>query len=334
MKVSARRWHRRRHEILLMVSRRVAFLVPLLLLVTLGIFALATVSPYDPLDAYLGGLAGGMTHAQQASLAATLHLDMPWYAAWWEWIKGIFSGDPGTSRAYQQPVMQVMHQRLPWTLLLGLTGLFISVFLAFLLGVRAGLHPNGWVDRAISVLATILQTIPPFVLALAALSIFALYLNWLPTGGLTWPGQETTLTSTIVHLILPGIVLGITQLPWLILSLRESILDVLASDAIRGARVRGIPYSRIISHHVIPTALPPFIALVGSRLPELVAGSVLVEAIFAWPGLGSALVRSAQSLDFPLLTFLTVAITVLVLAGNLLSDVLFVILDPRVDADA
>ena len=109
---------------------------------------------------------------------------------------------------------------------------------------------------------------------------------------------------------------------------------MLASDAIRGARVRGIPYSRIISHHVIPTALPPFIALVGSRLPELVAGSVLVEAIFAWPGLGSALVRSAQSLDFPLLTFLTVAITVLVLAGNLLSDVLFVILDPRVDADA
>ncbi|WP_197738319.1 ABC transporter permease [Morganella morganii] len=224
-------------------------------------------------------------------------------------------------------------RRATWTLLLGCTGLFISLTLSFYLGVRAGIKPDSWCSRVITLTAICLQTVPPFVLALVVLSLFAIVLNWFPTGGLTYPGQSATVWSTLTHLVLPGLVLAITQLPWLILSLRESVNEVMASDAIRGARVRGIPLPRIISHHIVPTALPPFVALAGSRLPELVAGSILVESIFAWPGLGSALVRSAQSLDFPLLTILTVAITVLVLIGNLMADIIFVILDPQVDAD-
>ena len=334
MVYSSGRWHRRRHSVFLMVTRRIVFLVPLLILVTLGQFALATVSPYDPLDAYLGGLAAEMTASQQASLSAVLHLDLTWYAAWWEWVTGVFSGDLGISRAYLQPVTTVISDRLPWTVLLGCTGLIISTGVSFVLGTVAGLKPGGWADRVINLFAIILQTIPPFVLALAMLGILAITFNLLPTGGLTYPGQTATLSSTLMHLLLPGLVLGLTQLPWLILSLRESVTEVLNSDAVRGARVRGIPFPRIVSHHIIPTALPPFVALVGSRLAELVAGSVLVESIFSWPGLGSALVRSAQSLDFALLTFLTVAVTVLVLLGNLIADILFVILDPQVDADA
>jgi len=328
------RWRRRHADVMRMMVRRILFLLPLLLFVTLGVFALAAVSPYDPIDAYLGGLAGELTANQLGQLSATLNLNLPWYSAWWQWMSDLFHGELGTSRVYHQSVVQVIADRLPWTLLLSAVGLVISVLIAFLAGVWAGRHPAGAIDRLLSALATTLQATPPFVLALAALSIFALTLNWVPTGGLTYPGEPVTLRSTFDHLLVPGIVLGITQTPWLIMSFRESIFEALTSDAVRGARVRGIPPRMIVLRHILPVALPPFVALVGARLSELVVGSVLVEAIFAWPGLGSALVSSAQSLDFPLLTFLTVAITVLILLGNLLADIVFVILDPRVDADA
>ncbi len=328
------RWRRRRHDILVMVARRFGFLIPLLVLVTIGVFALAAVSPYDPLDAYMDGRAGELSIAQQAKLVTELRLDTPWYLTWWEWISSLFRGELGISRSYYQPVAQVLRDRLPWTLLLGVTGLMISVVVSLLLGAIAGFRPQSLISRSIGVLTIILQATPPFVLALSALGLFALSLHWAPTGGLTYPGQPIGFASTVRHLLVPGLVLGVTQIPWLVLSLKDSIAEVLTSDAVRGARVRGIPYPMILRRHVLPTALPPFIALVGARLPELVVGSVLVETIFAWPGLGSALVRSAQSLDFPLLTFLTLAITMLVLIGNLLADVIYVVLDPRVDADA
>jgi len=334
MRALRERWRRRQRDIVLMMLRRLAFLVPLLLVVTVGVFALASISPYDPLDAYMGGHAGELTPAQQTQLIEQLGLDIVWYKAWFLWAVDLAHGDLGTSRVFHQPVVQVLQERLPWTLLLGAVGLGLSVTLSFFLGLWAGLHPLGLIDSLVGSLATILQATPPFVLALAALGIFALSLGWVPTGGLTYPGQPITLPSTMAHLIMPGVVLAVTQIPWLILSLRESVTEVMASDAIRGAKVRGIPPRMIAWAHILPTALPPFVALVGARLPELVVGSVLVETIFAWPGLGNALVRSAQSLDFPLLTCLTLAITALVLLGNLLADIVFVLLDPRVDADA
>ncbi|MFD1744875.1 ABC transporter permease [Rhizobium helianthi] len=324
----------RRRDLAIVAGRRLAFLLPLLVLVTLGVFGLAAISPFDPLDAYTGGRAGELSVTQQAQLTAQLRLDLPWYEAWFEWIRDIARGDLGISRAYHQPVVQVLEDRLPWTLLLGSAGFALSVALSLGLGVWAGLRPRGAVDTLISTLSVTMQATPPFVVALAALAIFALTLNWVPTGGLTYPGQPITFASTVIHLLMPGFVLALTQMPWLVLSLRESIAEAITSDAVRGARLRGIPPRRIVWRHVLPIALPPFVALVGARLSELIAGSVLIETIFAWPGLGTALVRSAQSLDFPLLTFLTVAATALVLIGNLLADLVFVILDPRVDADA
>lgn len=333
MDISSWHWRRRHHEVAIMVARRLGFLVPLLFLVTIGIFLLASVSPFDPLDAYMGGRAGELTATQQSRLSAELGLDLPWYAAWWDWVGGLFHGELGVSRAYHQPVAQVVGDRLPWSLLLNSVGLILGVLTSFALGAWVGLHPHGRIDRVASCLVTVLQATPPFVLALGALGIFALLLHWVPTGGLTYPGQPLTLVSTAAHLITPAVVLGVTQLPWLVLSLRESVIEVLTSDAVKGARVRGIPRRMIVYRHVLPTAVPPFVAVVGARLPELVVGSTLVETIFAWPGLGSALVRSARFLDFPLLAFLTIAITVLVLIGNLLADVIVVILDPRVEAD-
>lgn len=328
------RFQSRRRAIAGIIARRMVVALPILLGVTAAVFALAAVSPFDPLEAYLKGQAGSLTAAQREALSHQLGYDRPWWESWWVWLKGIVSGDLGVSRSYSQPVVQVLMERLPWTMLLGACGLAGAVVLALILGLWAAVRRGGVVDRAIMALATVIQATPPFVVALGALGLFALALGFFPTGGLTYPGQPVTLGSTLEHLVLPAGVLAITQIPWLVMSLRESIVEVMDSGAVTGARVRGIPRRRIITSHILPTAVPPFLALIGARLSELVVGSTLIEAVFAWPGLGTALVKSAQSLDFPLLSVLTIATTAVVLIGNMLADAAIALLDPRVDADA
>ncbi|APT85054.1 ABC transporter permease [Corynebacterium aquilae DSM 44791] len=324
---------RRRTDIGHMVVRRLAVFIPLLLLITLAVFGLAAVSPFDPLEAYTGGRAGNLSTEQAEKLSHTLGLDIPWWQAWMTWIADLLRGDLGTSRYYRMPVSEVLAQRLPWTLLLGSLGLLLAIVLAVILGTIAGVRPHSPTAKITDALAGLLQATPPFVLALGALSVFALYLRWVPTGGLTDPGADVTFTGTVRHIITPAVVLGLSQLPWLVLSLKESVRATMGSDAIRGARVRGLDEKTIVRGHVIPAALPPFVALIGTRLPELIVGSTLVEAVFSWPGLGFALVQACQSMDFPLLAFLTLATTAVVLLGNLLADILIVVSDPRVDAD-
>ncbi|WP_454978234.1 ABC transporter permease [Corynebacterium propinquum] len=328
------RFRSRKRLIIGIIIRRIFVAVPIMVAVTAAIFALAAASPFDPLDAYLKGQAGNLTEEQRTSISQQLGLDRPWWESWFIWIQGLFHGDLGISRSYSQPVTQVLAERLPWTMLLGACGLLGAIVLALGLALWAAIHRGGITDRLILSLATIIQATPPFVVALGGLGLLALGWKLFPTGGLTYPGQPVTISSTIDHLVLPAIVLAITQVPWLVLSLRESIVEVMDSGAITGAQVRGIPRRTIITSHILPTAVPPFLALIGARLSELVVGSTLVEAVFAWPGLGTALVKSAQSLDFPLLSILTIATTAIVLLGNLLADVAFVILDPRVEADA
>ncbi|MDO5030866.1 MAG: ABC transporter permease [Corynebacterium sp.] len=307
--------------------------VPIVIAVTAAVFALAAVSPFDPLDAYLKGQAGNLTDAQRESISNQLGFNRSWWESWLVWLQGLAVGDLGISRSYAQPVTQVLAERLPWTMLLGACGLGGAIVLSFGLGLWAAVNRGGVADRAILALSTVIQATPPFVVALGGLGVFALAWQLFPTGGLTYPGRPVTFSSTVAHLVLPAVVLAVTQMPWLVLSLRESIVEVMDSGAVTGAQVRGIPRRRIIRSHLLPTAVPPFLALIGARLSELVVGSTLVEAVFAWPGLGTALVKSAQSLGFPLLSILTIATTVIVLFGNLLADVAFVVLDPRVDAD-
>lgn len=328
------RFSRKRQGIAGIVWRRIAVSIPLLIVTTLAVFALAAFSPYDPLEAYLGGQEGNLDDTQRESISRELGLDRPWWLAWIIWWREIFSGNLGTSRAYSQPVADVLIDRLPWTILLGACGLAGAILLALVLGVWAAMHRGSIADRLIAAVGTVVQATPPFVIAIGGLGIFALTWKLFPLGGLTYPGESVTFSSTIEHLALPSMVLAITQAPWLILSLRQSLIEVMDSPAIVGARVRGIRRSTIIFRHIIPTAAPPFLALIGARLSELIVGSTLVEEIFGWPGLGTALVKSAQSLDYPLLSVLTIATMFVVLFGNLLADISYVLLDPRVEADA
>lgn len=320
----------RRRRVLRLMGRRVLIALPILVIVSLGIFALAEWSPFDPVEAYAGAGYEQMSEAERAATAAALGLDEPFWAQWWSWLQHAVTGDLGHSHVFDQPVSQVLTERMPWTLLLSAVGLALAVVLGTTLGLVAGLREDGLLDRICSGIAMVLQAVPPYVLSLGAILIFAVTWNLFPAGGLSGADGSVTAGSLLNHLALPAAVLGISQLPWFVLSVRDQVLDALASDPVRGARARGLSERQVIRGHVLPVSLAPLATLVGVRLPELVVGAVLVEEVFGWPGIAAAMVDSAQRMDFPLLAALTLVSTVVVLLGSALADALYVVLDPRV----
>lgn len=326
-------WRDRRGDVLRLVLRRAAVAVPVLAGLSVLVFLLAEGSPFDPLAAHLGAGYQQSSSGQREELGRALGLDAPWWQAWWTWTADLFRGDPGWSRVYAMPVAEVFATRLPWTLLLSGTALAAAVPSALLWGTVAGLAPGGRTDRAITRLSVFVQAVPPFVVALGAVTVFSVLLRWAPVAGAAEPGEGYTPAGVLSHLVLPAGTLALTQLPWMLLAVRTAVVRAVASEPVRGARARGLSRRRTITAHVLPMSLAPLVTIVGARLPELVVGAVLVEEVFAWPGIAAALVASAQSLDFPLLAALTVATAAVVLAGSLAADTAYLLLDPRVSAD-
>ena len=327
------RRRRRSADLLTIVVRRCVLAVPVVLGVSLLVFLLAGISPFDPLAAYLGDRYVTASVEQRQQLSEALNLETSWFSAWWQWLGSALTGDLGQSRVFRQPVTAVLSERLPWTLLVAGTGLFLAVASSLLAAVRCARRPGGLLDRGVGAVATVLQGLPPFVISLGLLGVFAAAAGWLPGGGLADPGADLSAGQVARHMVLPVLATTLSQLPWLVLSLRVSMTTVLGSDAVRGARLRGLPERTVIRKHVLPAALAPFIAVLGSRLPEAIVGAVLIETVFSWPGVAAAVVSSAQALDFALLAALTVLTTAAVLAASLLADVLYVLIDPRVTAD-
>lgn len=313
--------------------RRLLALPLLSLCVSLGVFALAALSPFDPLESYTRGNAGLLTPEQRAQLESQLGLDRSWLQSWWDWFSHLLTGQLGTSRYYGEAVSVVISQRLPWTFILGSWALGFAIVFSLVLGLWAGLHRGGVIDRAVGTFATLVQSSPPFVLALTGILVFAIFLRWVPAGGISDPGQPVSFAGVVRHAVLPATILGLAQSPWFILSLRASVKQALDDDALRGALSRGLPRNTIVFKHIAPAALPPFVALVGSTLPELIVGSTIIETMFSWPGVGQALVASAKALDFSLLATLVFFVTIAVLIGNMLADAVIVASDPRVDAN-
>ncbi|RZL26030.1 MAG: ABC transporter permease [Rhodococcus sp. (in: high G+C Gram-positive bacteria)] len=323
----------RRRSILVMVGRRMLFIVPVIIVVSAGLFAAAAISPFDPLVGYLGTRYMTTSEADKALIAAQMGFDNPWYSTYWTWLHAVVTGDLGVSRSFNQPVSQVISERLPWTLLLVGISLVIAILASLALGVLAGIRKGGLLDRTVSGLCVVVQGLPPFVLSLGAIALFALTLGWLPVAGLTDGGADPTAGQVIRHLILPVAVLAISQMPWLLLAVRESVVGSTGEGFVAGAVARGIPASTITQRHIVPTSLAPFVNIIGVRLPELVVGAVLVEEVFSWPGIAGAIVSSARDLDMALLAFLTVGTTLTVMLGSLLADVVVALLDPRVSTD-
>ncbi|QEU81692.1 ABC transporter permease [Streptomyces subrutilus] len=317
-----------------MAGRRTLFAAPVLLVVTFGVFAIAALSPFDPVKAYAG--TAGLTASQDQldQLRANLGVDQPLVARWWEWLTSALTGDLGTSAVMRQSVADVIGERAGWSALLAAAAFALAVLLGTALGVLAARRRGGWLDRAVTSLAYTLEAAPAFWMGLLAIWFFSVRLGVLPSGGLTDAGSDVvTFGQVASHLALPALVLGTSQLPWFYLYVRQGVADALEEDPVRGARARGLAERTVLLGHALRSGMLPMLTLVGSRVPELITGALLVETVFSWPGIAAATVQAATSVDFPLLAALTVLATAAVLAGNLLSDLLYGLADPRVGFD-
>ncbi|MEV5969490.1 ABC transporter permease [Streptomyces sp. NPDC051921] len=317
-----------------MTGRRALAAVPVLLAVTLAVFAVAAASPFDPVKAYAG--TAGLTASQENldQLRANLGVDRPWLTRWWDWLGHAVQGDLGDSGVLRQPVVDVIAERVGWSALLAATAFLVAITLGTALGVLAGRRRGGLLDRAVSSAAYTLEAAPAFWLGLLAIWFFALELGALPAGGLTDTASDTVTAGQVAsHLVLPAFVLGTSQLPWFFLYVRQGVGDALEEDPVRGARARGLAERTVLTGHALRSGMLPVLTLVGSRVPELITGALLVETVFSWPGIAAATVQAAVSVDFPLLAALTVLATAAVLLGNLLSDLLYGLADPRVGFD-
>ncbi|MET9444303.1 ABC transporter permease [Streptomyces sp. NPDC006610] len=314
-----------------LAGRRTLFAAPVLLVVTFGVFAIAAASPFDPVKAYAGTAALGADQETLDRLRANLGVDEPFAVRWWEWLTSAVTGDLGQSGVMRQPVAQVIGERLVWSTLLCAVAFAAAVLVGTLLGVLAARRPGSWLDRAVTSLAYTLEAAPVFWTALLAVWLFALQLDVLPAGGLTDTASERVTAGQVAHhLVLPAGVLALSQLPWFTLYVRQGVGDALAEDPVRGARARGLSERTVLLGHALRSGLLPVLTLIGSRVPELITGALLVESVFSWPGIAAATVEAATAVDFPLLAALTALATVAVLAGNLLADLLYGLIDPRV----
>ncbi|MCX4513954.1 ABC transporter permease [Streptomyces sp. NBC_01619] len=317
-----------------MTGRRALSAVPVLLAVTFAVFAVAAASPFDPVKAYTG--TAGLTASQENldQIRANLGVDQPLLSRWWHWLTSALAGDLGDSSVLRRPVAEVIGERLAWSALLAAAAFTLAILLGTALGVAAARRRGGLLDRAAGSAAYILEAAPAFWLGLLAIWFFALELGVLPAGGLTDTADDTVTAGQVAtHLVLPAAVLGISQLPWFFLYVRQGVGDALDEDPVRGARARGLGEHTVLLGHALRSGMLPMLTLIGSRIPELITGALLVETVFSWPGIAAATVQAATSVDFPLLAALTVLATAAVLLGNLLSDLLYGLADPRVGFD-
>ncbi|AIS01495.1 transport permease [Streptomyces glaucescens] len=314
-----------------LAGRRALFAGPVLLAVTFGVFAIAAASPFDPVKAYAGTAALGADQQTLDRLRANLGVDEPFWIRWWDWLTAALGGDLGHSSVLRQPVTQVIGERLVWSALLCAVAFAVAVLLGTVLGVLAARRPGSLPDRAVTSLAYLLEAAPVFWIALLAVWLFALQWDLLPAGGLTDTASEhVTFGQVTSHLMLPAGVLAVSQLPWFTLYVRQGVGDALAEDPVRGARARGLAEHTVLLGHALRSGLLPVLTLIGSRVPELITGALLVETVFSWPGIAAATVEAATAVDFPLLAALTTLATAAVLLGNLLADLLYGLFDPRV----
>jgi peptide/nickel transport system permease protein len=312
-----------------LVARRLAVLPVVLFLVAAMTFGMASLSPYDPVDAYVG-VESGVSAATKADVARAWGLDEPVYEQFGIWLANVLQGDLGTSRiAGGQPVADELLSRAGPSVVLvgGALALVLAGGLVF--GVLAAAFRGSPFDWAVRTWCHFTTAAPSFWIALLALYVFSVELGWLPAGG-TSDIRAVGGGLDLEHLVLPMLCLALTQVAWFTLFVRSTMLEVLREDHVQFARAQGLGERAVLLSHALRSALIPFVTLVGTHLSELIGGTVLIESVFGWPGLGLLTRDAALGVDLPLLVAITLGASVLVVLGNLMADVLYRVLDPRV----
>lgn len=308
-------------------------MIPMLLLITFLIYFLLDLTPGDAVSHMVDPEAlARMTDEQVAALRAAYGLDAPFIVRYFKWLLQILQGNFGFSSSSGVPVGQIMAQLLPATLELSGAALLISTVLGSILGVLGAIKRGTIGDNVLTVAGMIGVSIPQFFFGMICILIFALNLGWLPVGGRTDPSVVTAL-GRLKYLILPAIVLGISLTAGVMRYARTSMLDTMNKEFIRTARSKGIPEWRVNLVHGFRVSLTPVIVLVGFRLPTLIAGSVVIESVFQWPGIGNAFNTAVRSANYNLVMMIALLFVFMVLFASTLVDILTAVLDPRVKLD-
>lgn len=313
------------------VVRRVLQLLPTTAAILLVGFLLIHLAPGDPVLA----LAGENGDAEYYALVrARFGLDEPLPVQLVVYAGNVLQGDLGMSYVQGRPVVDVIAERLPATLLLTGTALVVSTLVGVALGVFTATRRRRWPDVTVTLATLAMYAAPVFLVGQLAILVLALRLGWFPVQGMTDPRSSATGFSRLLdvghHLVLPVLALASQEVAAVSRLSRVGLLDELARDHIRTARAKGVPEQAVVLKHALRRAMLPVVTVLGGRVGHLVAGAVIVEVVFGWPGLGRLLVTAMQSRDAPIVlgVFLLVAVTVVV--ANLLTDLVYAWLDPRV----
>lgn len=309
-------------------------MILLLIAVSIATFALVSVSPIDPLQANVGQAAlGSMSEEQKEKLRSYWGVDTPPVERYVNWAKDAVKGDMGTSLLYRQPVMEVIKVKLANSLFLLVLAWLISGTLGFVLGVLAGVFRGSPADKAIKGYCLVIASTPAFWLALLLLIIFSVWLKILPIG-LSVPigmeAQDVTFLDRVRHAILPAVTLSITGVSNIALHTREKMIDIMESDYVLFARARGESLGDIVRSHGLRNVLLPAMTLQFASISEIIGGSVLVEQVFSYPGLGQAAVTAGTGSDVPLLMGITLITAAIVFLGNFVANLLYGVVDPRI----
>mgnify|MGYP006271957581 FL=1 len=330
------------------IARRSLGTVPVILLISLLVFMLLQAAPGDPADILINDEA---TEADVAAARARWGLDQPVMVQYWNFLRSALVLDFGESFRYAMPVTDLIAERFPASLELAFFATLLALLIGVPLGLWAGARPNSWVDNLGSLGGFFGISMPNFWLAIMLILVLSGELNLLPSSGRsTWGIEIETITGfrvldsllqgdlraagdALIHLLLPAFVLGINMTGILMRITRSSILEVMSEDYIMTARAKGLSGRTVLWRHGLRNALVTVVTIVGLEFGALLSGSIIVETVFSWPGIGQLLLAGLGARDYPLITGVVLVYTTLFIVVNLAVDVLYAATDPRIDFD-
>lgn len=310
------------------IVRRLLIIIPMAVAISFLIYLALDLSPGDAVTRMLNPVQT-VDPERIEELRKALGLDAPLIVRYWIWLTGALQGNFGRTLTGGVPISRILLERLPATIELSLVALVLSSIFGAILGTISALKRGSATDNALTVAGMIGVSIPEFFFGLVAIVVFALNLQWLPVGGRLLPSY-TSYWDHIPNLVLPALVLSIMMTAGVMRYARAAMLDTLNKEFIKTARSKGLPEWRVNLLHGFRVALTPVVVLIGFRLPILIGGSVIIEQVFQWPGLGNLFVTSVRNKDLPTVMTIALLSVILVLVVSLIIDILTAIIDPRV----
>jgi peptide/nickel transport system permease protein len=309
------------------VVRRVLYGVLVIALVTVFVFLTLRLIPGDVVRLQLAD-APGVTQEQLDARAAALGLDQPLLTQLFKFLGGAFTGDFGISFQSQQPVTSLIAERLPITLQLGLMALIISILLGIPIGLLAAYKQNSWLDQSLRVVSVAGLSIPNFWLGLLLVTYLAIWFGWSPP--LVYRSPAEDLASNLTQMALPALALGVAGMAAIARMLRSSLLEVMRSNFVRTVRAKGAPERTVLFTHAVRNSLVPVFSLIGVQVGAILGGTVILESIFAIPGMGSMIFQAVQARDYPVVLGSVVVFGAVFVTVNLAVDLLYGVIDPRI----